>query len=557
MKEKLTIQLKNIGLIILAICGLNACNDEFLELQPKNQISDGIVWDNINLVEAFVSESYKNLSMRTGFNSGGNNAGAFRLSQASDECQRRFNVPMNFGILTPADMDGVSSEYVNYWKHYYDIINMSNIFLENVQGENLAKLELQDSEKAKRMIGEMKFFRAYAYMRLNQLHGGVPLITEPFKLGDDYEMVRNSYDEVVQYVVAELNEVAELLPLTYGSDDVGRITKGAALGIKSRTLLYAASPLTNPENDKAKWQAAADAAKAVIDLGVYSLYSDYKQQFVEKYTEESIFFALYNNPLQRRHRIERELYPNGSQGYGQSGPSHNAVQRFETLKGLLPENDPDYDPQDPYVNRDPRFYAVILYDGAPWLGREIETFLPGGMDSAEGPEGWNASWSGYYWRKFVDESVTVPIEANTSNATWTFMRYAEILLNYAEAQFYLGNEEIAREYINMVRDRPSVKMPPVTETGTALEERLRNERFVELIGEEHRFFDVRRWRVASETNNQPALRMRVIKDLQTEEKTYTVEVTEERKFLDHQYWMPIPQSEMERTLKLEQTPGYL
>lgn len=555
MKAGLIIQLKNIAIILTVIVGLNSCNDDFLELSPTDKISDGIVWGNVELVEAFISEAYRSLSMRTGFNSNNNN-GAFRLSQASDEGQRRFNVPMNFGILTPADMDGVSFEYVNYWRHYYDIINLSNIFFENVQGEKLEELEAQDGDKVKRMMGEMKFFRVYAYMRLNQLHGGVPLITKAFKLGDEYEMARSPYEEVLEFVVNELDEAAELLPLTYGSSDVGRVTKGAALGMKSRALLYAASPLSNPDNDRSKWQAAADAAKTVIDLGIYSLYPNYKQQFVEKYTEESIFFSLYNNQLERRHRIERELYPNGSQGYGQSGPSHNAVEKFETLNGLLPENDPDYDPQNPYVNRDPRFYAVILYDGAPWLGREIETFLPGGMDSADGSEGWNASWSGYYWRKFVDESVTVPIEANTSNATWTFMRYAEILLNYAEAQFYLGNEEAAREYINQVRSRPGVEMPPVTESGSALEERLRNERFVELIGEEHRFFDVRRWKIASETNNQPALRMRVVKDPQSGKKSYTVEVTEERKFLEHQYWMPIPQSEMERTLKLEQTPGY-
>lgn len=555
MKAGLIIQLKNIALILMVILGLNSCNDDFLELSPTDKISDGIVWGNVGLVEAFVSETYKKLSMRTGFNSNNNN-GAFRLSQASDEGQRRLNVPMNFGILTPADMDGVSFEYVNYWKHYYDIINLSNIFLENVQGEKLAELEVQDRDKVKRMTGEMKFFRAYAYMRLNQLHGGVPLITKAFKLGDDYDMARSSYTEVLEFVVNELDEATELLPLAYGSSDVGRVTKGAALGMKSRALLYAASPLSNRDNDRSKWQAAADAAKAVIDLGIYSLYPNYKQQFVEKYTEESIFFSLYNNQLERRHRIERELYPNGSQGYGQSGPSHNAVGKFEMLNGLLPENDPDYDPQNPYVNRDPRFYAVILYDGAPWLEREIETFLPGGMDSADGPEGWNASWSGYYWRKFVDESVTVPIEANTSNATWTFMRYAEILLNYAEAQFYLGNEEGAREYINEVRSRPGVEMPLVTESGSVLEERLRNERFVELIAEEHRFFDVRRWKIASETNNQPALRMRVIKDPQSGKRSYTVEVTEERRFLDHQYWMPIPQSEIERTLKLEQTPSY-
>jgi len=294
-----------------------------------------------------------------------------------------------------------------------------------------------------------------------------------------------------------------------------------------------------------------------IDLNLYSLHPDYKETFTEvgNFNEEIIWEFVTNQGLKysSQYRIERKIFPNGSQGWGHPSPSQNLVDCYETLNGLLPKDDPSYDPQDPWVNRDPRFYASILYDGAPWQDREIEVFLPGGADSNQGNEGWNARWTGYYIRKYVDGSIIVPTNTNTSNPNWPYARYGEILLNYAEAQFYLGNEDITREYLNKIRSRPSVNMPDVTDTGMDLEKRIRNERRIELYCEEHRFFDMRRWKIATLDS---LYRMNVYKDPVTGVKTKFITGFMVLNLPERMYLTPIPQSEMEKNPLLEQNPGY-
>src|SRR5699024_9886663 len=160
-------------------------------------------------------------------------------------------------------------------------------------------------------------------------------------------------------------------------------------------------------------------------------------------------------------------------------------------------------------------------------------------------------------RKFIDESIVDPNSTtNQGNSPWIFFRYAEILLNYAEAEFQLGNEEICRKYINIVRDRPSVEMPEITESGDALLRRLQHERQIELVFEEHRYFDVRRWKIAPETENVPGRKIVIHKDPNTDKKTYTVEAFLPRHFHERNYLVPIPQSEIEKDPALKQNPGY-
>jgi hypothetical protein len=408
------------------------------------------------------------------------------------------------------------------------------------------------------MIGEMKVLRAYSYFRLISFFGGVPLITTSFSLKDNFQIPRNSYQECLDFVIKELDEAANLLPPTYAATSQGRITKGAALALKSRALLYAASPLNNPSNDVAKWQRAADAAKAVIDLNRYSLFNDYKTLFLAAnlYNSEIIWTRPFNNSLDRETYVELGLFPNGYGGFGQVHPLHNIVEDYETKNGLLQKDDPAYNSQRPYDNLDPRFYASILYDGAPFKNRAVETFLPKGMDSNEGAlSPHNATQTGYYQRKFSDESITNPTGTNQGNSPWIFIRYGEILLNYAEAMYNLGNEPESRKYINMIRSRPGIMMPPVTESGAALLMRLQNERRVELAFEEHRYFDVRRWKIAPVVENEDAKKMTITKDA-AGNKTYKVEVFQDRAFFDRNYLAPIPQAEIQKNGKLVQNPGY-
>jgi len=266
--------------------------------------SDATVWKDPALIDAFISNVYK--VFPTGWSI---------LSNLSDESNRRNNVSytaMNNGDLTPS-----STAFVNYWSNthssggdgfnssgYYDVVKRCNIFFENIGGADF------DETRKNRMIGEIKFFRAYSYFRLATLYNGVPLITKTFRLDDDFFLPRNTYDECMDFVLKELEEAISLLPLEYDDKEIGRITKGTAMAAKARALLYMASPLNNPSNDLAKWQRAADAAKAVIDLNIYGLYPEYKESYLASatYNSEVIWARLYNNKLFRENQHRTAVY---------------------------------------------------------------------------------------------------------------------------------------------------------------------------------------------------------------------------------------------------------
>lgn len=538
------------ALIICSVTLLFSCSKDPLDKAPLSSFTEELVWKDESLIETFVNNTYRILP--SGFYYSLVNS----LSTLTDENNGRASsaaIAINAGNITPDALGAL-----DYWndpqRGYYKVITKTNIFFSKINESPI------NATVKSRMIGEMKFLRAYSYFRLISFYGGVPLITKPFGLNDDFLVPRNSYAECMSFALKELDEAANLLPLTYPAAQKGRITKGAALSMKARALLYAASPLNNPTNDKAKWQLAADAAKAVIDLNQYSLYPDYKSLFLAStiYNSEIIWNRPYNLTIDPENTfVELSQYPNGYGGFAQVHPLQNIVDDFETLNGKLPKDDPSYNPQSPYVNRDPRFYSIILYDGAPFKQRTVETFLPGGQDSNEGSsQPWNSTQTGYYLRKFLDESITNPGGVNIGSTPWTFVRYAEILLNYAEAMYNLGNEPVAREYVNKIRSRPSVNMPPVTESGTALLARIQQERRIELSFEEHRWFDVRRWKIAPQVLNVPARRMAVTKNITTGLKSYSVIDFQQRAFFDKNYLVPIPAYEIRKNPKLVQNPGY-
>jgi starch-binding outer membrane protein, SusD/RagB family len=537
-------------LMIFSLVLISSCTKDVLDKVPTDSFSDDAVWKDGNLINLFVDNTYRQMPT-------GNTWSPHILGCMTDELWARggWSGDILQGNITPSHWNPDLWWSVGTFT-YWPVITKCNIFFQNIYTS-----PVEESFK-NRMIGEMHFLRGFAYFRNVALFGGVPLITKPFNLTDDFIVPRNTYDECMNFVIAELDSAAALLPPWYTDDsNIGRVTQGAALAAKSRALLYMASQLNTADSEE-KWQAAADAAKAVMDLKQYSLYPNYKDLFLlaNSYNSEVIWSRPYNYSVSpEMAALELSQYPNGYSGYGQLSPSHNIVDEFEMVSGKLPKDDPDYDPQNPYVNRDPRFYATILYDGAPFKGREVETFLPGGKDSREGATSpWNAGETGYYLRKFIDESITYPSFTNQGNSPWIYFRYAEILLNYAEAEYFLGDEATCREYINKIRSRPGVEMPSVTESGAALLSRLQHEREIELCFEEHRWFDVRRWKTAPQVLNGLPLRMDIIKDLSTGIKTYTVNQIGDNTmiFKDKDYLLPIPQSEMDKNNLLVQNPGY-
>lgn len=541
--------MKKVVFFIISISFAISCNK--LELKPLDKLSETDTWNDPTLVRLYVNATYNVL--QHGFQSD-------LLAAASDEAYNihgygNFQVVQR-GELSPDNVTSLSDK-INYFNFAYSNIRNINIFfsrIDQVPSEDAFKTEIK---------GEMKFLRAYLYANLIWRYGDVPLIKDVFELNGDFTVSMTPYQECVNFIVQELDDAASVLPPDQPGDMKGAASANACKALKSRVLLYAASALNNPNHDNAKWQAAADAAADLLNAG-YELQSSYQDVFLQD-NKEVIFARFFTQANNSEFTIQQGR--NGSDGWGSQNPSQNMVNAYEmAATGKLPYlEQPDgsltlntgsgYDPNDPYTGRDPRFNASIIHDGTIWAGRETESYH-GGADSPEGISGWNASLTSYFMKKFVVENI--PPSGSTVNPTnpWIFFRFAEILLNYAEAKFELGDDPTAREYLNRVRSRPGVNMPAVTESGEELRKRIQNERRVELAFEEHRFFDVRRWNIAGETESKPVLGMN-IQRAGNGTKTYSIVKVIDRKFFDQQYLMPFPRSEVDKSQgSLIQNEGY-
>jgi hypothetical protein len=542
--------MKKIIYILIIVITVTSCNK--LELTPLDKIADTSTWSDQNLIQLYVNAQYNVLLH--GYQND-------LLPAADDEA---FNIHqfgnlfmVQTGQLTQDNVTDFSNK-INYWDFAYGYIYNINVFFSKIDA---APVDATFKNGAK---AEMRFLRAYIYANLIWRYGNVPIITKVFDLHDNFKVTQASYDDCVKFIDSELDAAVAQLPPNQSVSQEGRASANACLALKARVLLYAASLQNNPNHDNAKWQAAADASAALLNLG-YSLNADYQGTFLGDNSE--IIFARYFTQANSTN-FSLEEGRNGSNGWTSQNPSQNQVNAYEmATTGKLPYiEQPDgslllnpgsgYDPNNPYVGRDPRMDASILHDGSVWQGRVTETF-DGGLDSPESSiQPWNASLTSYAYKKGVVESIPPSGSSVKPTNPWIFFRYAEVLLNYAEAEFELGREPVARQYINMVRARPSVNMPPVTETGDALRAKIQNERRVELAFEEHRFFDVRRWKIATVTENIPILRMQITKQTNGS-KAYQIKSLEARSFLPQHYLIPIPRSEVDKSQgSLIQNPGY-
>ncbi|HEX8038062.1 MAG TPA: RagB/SusD family nutrient uptake outer membrane protein [Chryseosolibacter sp.] len=582
--------LKYIFATTLFFC-VGSCNTDFLNPPAEDRFADAAVWQDPALVEAFVNEIYRGLN---------HGIRELMLGSLADETHFIHNYGSAQVVqsnLTSADLGSFSrGDFDEFnWIQLYRRIRQVNLFKENID-----KVPFTDETWRDRMKGEVSFLNAYFYHNLVRLYGGVPLVTRTFKLEDDFLIPRSSFDECVQYIVSEADAAAALLPESYeGTDDIGRATKGAALALKARILLYAASDLFNdpswaagyskPElisstsgSRTAKWQAAKDAAKAVIDLGIYQLEDtddpekDYINLFLKKDSKEAIFSRFF---IKSRGWEDGALPglangPNGYHNWGGNTPIQELVDDYEMSDGSKFDWSNPLHAAAPYANRDPRFYASILYDQAPWrprpadakdidpegkvIIRAVET-APGvwtpGLDTRDGPiEDWNGGYSGYYLRKFIDPSVVHEYAAAGGNqeAPWHYFRYGEVLLNYAEACLGLGEEDEAKTYINIIRERAG--MPDITSTGQQLIDDYQNERRIELAFEQHRYFDIRRWMIAPQVMvNAHGI---VIEDPFVGPVTYSQNKIQDRAWNDKMYLLPITLDEINRNKNLVQNPLY-
>lgn len=607
--------------IITVIVGVFfvACNKDFLDTQPLDKASAETVWSDAALSEAFVTEIYNGLFEGM-------------LNQENMDCITD-NALYNFGKMeimeaniSPSNLGWVHHTYE--WGEMYRRIRSCNIALQNLATAQFANTNgIVDKLK-----GETYFMRAYYYQQMVRYYGAVPIIKSAYALDNpDFTVVRNTYEECVDFMMSDLDSAAMLLE---GKAVVnGRASRDAALALQSRVLLYAASDMhdmptakakssviagfANPEllgyvsgDRTARWQKAKDAAKAVIDLGKYgnalnlsapATAEEGKTNYVNNYIarnggEKELIFARYflNDKDEWGAWYPRNNGPNGYHGWTSSEPTQNLVDDYEMMDGTKFDwNNPEHKAA-PYDNRDPRLSASILHDGADWKprtadGAGIDPFNQIQMGqyqvgSASNPttyfgldtrnssiENWNGTRTGYAIRKFIDPDPTIEDQVTRQEVPSPQIRFTEIVFNYIEASIELGQEAEARNWLNKIRFRSG--MPAITESGAALKERFINEKNVEMLFEEQRFYDARRWMIAPETLGQKVGIIRVIGTLkpgktvsvykyskEDYDYTYTVQDidpgVENRSWNDKLYFLPISRDEINRNSKLIQNPGY-
>ncbi len=583
---KLYIKYLTIGL--MATTMLASCAD-ILDKKPLTEISDNDLWSDPALLKAFVNSRYNQVGV---------NGAESMQSSIVDETELtwlRGCETHNFARLSPTDLGRMNGAWWGWdnrsWSTKWTNISNCNIFFERV--DNVAFTD--ETEKTK-LKGQVRFIRAFEYWDLIARWGAMPIITKSFSINDREEIVdqkRNTYKECIDFLVGELDQAAKELPANWSGDDYGRATSVAALALKSRILLYAASPLMNedvkipevgyttPEPDR--WQKAAKAATEALDAArnagyeLYNLNGDpsknYQLIFMDNTAanKETLFARMGTSSAEGESISSCDQYnnPNGYGGWGGNCPLQELVDAYEVVKdGVASKfdwNNPE-EKANPYANRDPRFYATILYDGAKWMTRNVETYfdvdnngtiIGGGKDTKYGNDSWNASPTGYNMKKFMDEGYALN-SWNFCARNWIHLRMAELYLNKAEALYNIGDEEGAREALKPVRERAG--MPAITATGADLLEAIKHERRIELAFEEHRYFDVRRWKEAPKYFGSTVHAI-TIKKYPDGKKTYEVDklrsdVGGDRKWDDKMYWLPITKAEMDKNPNLVQNPGY-
>ena len=495
---------------------------------------------------------------------------AYFLAGATDEAQ----YALETGAVNNYVNGGWSAAnpYSRTWSKCYTAIADANMFLEKLAQADITSWQYNPDyrnwvQQLELFPYEVRFLRAYFYFELFRSYGDVPLVTTTLTNAEANTITRTPADEIVKFIVEEIDEIAPYLPVSYVTEvnsEVGRATRGAALALKARTLLYAASPLFNPTNDRSRWAAAAEACKVILDnaatwglkLSAYgSLWGH------DAFYNPELIFGLGRGEF---NSFEMANYPVGVEN-GSSGncPTQTLVDQYEFQEGgqTFGERYPgsiDLNAGDPYEGLDPRFALTVVKNGDEWptngsQKKAIETFN-GGFNAS--PK-YGATPTGYYLKKYVDGAcVTTADNQTTRRHTWILFRLGEIYLDYAEAVFNATGSAkdatfgmTANEAINKLRNRPDIQMPEFTEDGEAWVARYERERMVELAFENHRFWDVRRWKKGAQY-------FRTIQVANISAGLQLTRATVSRQWDDKYYFYPIPQSELKKNPNLTQNAGW-
>lgn len=507
---------------------MNGCKKSLLDTSSNNFYVEGNFWNSEATANAGLNGCYAILTSAGLY--GGEATPLWEETASPNAYNYSNSMGFNF-IAEGKQMPSSSGIIQSRWHDCYAGIGRCNTYLFR-EGD----VEM-DEDLRKRMRGEAHFLRALYYFMIENYYGGVPLILDPPKKETQSDLPRTPREEVVKQILADLDSAAGALPIKYGSSDLGRATKGAALALKARVLLCEASPLFNTDNSKEKWVKAAAAASAVMALAPeagYDLFGSYRGLFLpaNENNKEVIFDVQYIYP-----DLGTSFDLIGKQ-YNTNAPLLSLAEAYE-MKSGLPITDPasGYNAAKPYDNRDPRLYATIVYPGDTFMG---ELVTPSRF-----------AITGYGMKKYtIYDKEKPPAELNDlkggqSETNYIVLRYADILLMYAEAQNEaVGPDATAYAAINKVRERAGMPDIPAGLNQADFKDAVHLERRIEFAGEGLYYNDIRRWKIAD-------------KALNTKIYTYNHESIETRSFnAARDYWWPIPQTQRDLNPALEQAPGY-
>jgi hypothetical protein len=577
-----------------------ACGD-YLDKEYDAALSEEKVFGNQALSRQFLANIYTNLPDGIAGYSDDQFLGASRdcmTDNATSFWGLHYFNKINTDAYTAAD-----HPLLGFWNTDFSGIRKCNIFLTNARAAVVgnATLSGDDDHLFDRYRAEARLLRAIFHFDLVCWFGDAPILGEdengnPIILDmnkqEEMNLERRPAAEVLEWVAAECDTIKNALPFRYANEEVnwGRVNGAAAYALKSRALLYRASSLNNPGDDREPWNAAKQAALDYLTRNAaqprpYALYPDYQRCFYEDPVNNGEIILARS--VWNTNRVDLQLLPPGFtgsvSGAGRTNPTQNFVDCFEMSNGKrIDEGGSGYDPTRPYVNRDPRLEATVFHHGSRWgradQGEErlVDVHFNSATDrGADYRESMGGTYTGYYLKKYVNPSLILKAPSNFPHA-WIIFRHAEILLNAAEAINEADGPAEAYQYVNQVRTRPGVEMPLYS--GMSKEEfrtRIRTERRIELSFEDHRFFDLRRWRAydgvtaGNETGKpryQQLLNMYGVQvTLAGPTATYTFTGApgtpgndmDLRVFNNPKnYYFPIPDSESKRAPRLGQNEGW-
>ncbi|GGI23719.1 RagB/SusD family nutrient uptake outer membrane protein [Pedobacter mendelii] len=571
--------------ILTMVILFTACKKgSVLDNKSNNALNEQTVFsDSVNTI-SFLTRIYDDEGFaffKTRWENGG-------TEQATDDSEFSLSNPARRPTIYYSSnytADGVPG-FAEVWSLPWTNIRSCNLLLTKLPTTPLA------ASTQKRVAAEARFLRAWYYYNLLINFGGVPIIKDQvFDINDFVNIPRNSFGDCVKYVSDELDAAATILPVSWSGNDYGRVTKGAALAVKAKLLLFAASPLfngnsypglaTDPTRTDAagyatysvsRWQAAADAAKAVMNTNTYALVTDnntapgygFYNMFLQRINSEYIF---YHNRFANKD-FEIFYLPSTRNGSKYGTPTQTLVDAFPMANGkAITDPTSGYDENNPYVNRDPRFGYSIIYNGATYFNlatnsnTQVFTYVGAPTDGFV----YNASTTGptgYYSRKMCDATLAANSPGNT-NRGWPLLRYADILLIYAEAINETGQTALAYPVLKQLRARAGIAPGTDGNYGinpnmdvVAMRAFVQNERHIELMYENTRWDDVRRWKIALTTQNGRNKLMQITKNANG---TYSYKVVLSfylHAFAERNYLLPIQTSEIRKAPAMVQNPGW-